>query len=551
MATNMEGVESSLPPTPEAPPTTSATQVPHTQQALPQVPGTAPVNMTAAQTLAAAANIPASILVQMGAPASVLQTPLSAAAAALSMLQAGPSAYRPITLPEVSHEHPVQSPTPSSPTTDIVSPNGDQGEGSASARRVTAKRAEQNRAAQRAFRERKQRYIKELEVKSSLLETRNAQLADSEARHRELTARAEGLKREREVWMKERELWWREREEIFRIVDTLRRELEGLQAENEKLRDVVFGLWQESRNGTKPGDASNQEKKDGTSTTQKDGGPTGTEGGKESQSDAMETDGTVDASASLAAGTDKTAGREGSGAGATTALDGTIKKAGPPINLQPPDAAPQQSPLVAEALHLDLKSRIQFWDTEREGLYRAQAAARAFNPLAALAAPGQFPSGPNSRPVSPAPGGASGLATPQRNNGTATPTQAQQPPTIDSLQLAAAAAAAAAAGRPRTDQNFLESFFNSLVAQQLAATMPGGNQVSPQGLANALRGFQPGSFVVPGGSPSQGVSPAQTPTQQQRALPAASAFGASVPNPLVVGGAVGEGGVVGGVAGEK
>lgn len=50
-----------------------------------------------------------------------------------------------------------------------------------------------------------------------------------------------------EVWMKERELWWREREEMFRVVDTLRKEAEGLGGENERLRDVVFGLWQESR----------------------------------------------------------------------------------------------------------------------------------------------------------------------------------------------------------------------------------------------------------------------------------------------------------------
>ncbi|KAI8996187.1 hypothetical protein BC832DRAFT_522691, partial [Gaertneriomyces semiglobifer] len=58
------------------------------------------------------------------------------------------------------------------------------------------KRAEQNRAAQRAFRERKQRYIKELEVKASLLDTRTEQLNDAENRHRELRSMVDRLTRE-------------------------------------------------------------------------------------------------------------------------------------------------------------------------------------------------------------------------------------------------------------------------------------------------------------------------------------------------------------------
>ncbi|RKO89292.1 hypothetical protein BDK51DRAFT_1510, partial [Blyttiomyces helicus] len=69
-------------------------------------------------------------------------------------------------------------------------------EPSESRRASGGKRAEQNRTAQRAFRERKQRYIKELEVKATLMDSRTSQLQDAESRHRDLRQHVDRLTRE-------------------------------------------------------------------------------------------------------------------------------------------------------------------------------------------------------------------------------------------------------------------------------------------------------------------------------------------------------------------
>ncbi|KAJ3158958.1 hypothetical protein HDU86_002127 [Geranomyces michiganensis] len=224
---------------------------------------------------------------------------------------------------------------------------------------TSAKRAEQNRAAQRAFRERKQRYIKELEVKAALLDARNGQLGDSEVRHRDLRTMVERLTRERDVRIKERELWWREREEVFRIVDALRKDLEQLHGENERLKEVVFGLWQESRengsanedmdvdgdSGNMLDDAIRKEALDDTTTADTEG-----------QSGTIDTEGT---------GASKSR-RDGPSLGSIP-FDTLIEK-GPNGTGAP--STPSNANSLSDALLVDLKNRITYWDSERESLYR-------------------------------------------------------------------------------------------------------------------------------------------------------------------------------------
>ncbi|TPX55831.1 hypothetical protein SpCBS45565_g08490 [Spizellomyces sp. 'palustris'] len=243
------------------------------------------------------------------------------------------------------------SPTPSSST-----PNS---------RKVSAKRAEQNRAAQRAFRERKQRYIKELEVKAALLDARNGQLQDSENRHRELRNMVERLTRERDVRIKERELWWREREEVFRIVDALRRDLEQLHGENERLKEVVFGLWQESRETS----ASGNDETEGCNGD--DDGADAESGGREKEIALTQYDRhadkekapSIDISAKADVEASATSNMSlGNVAFATLIEHGTSGSSG---------ATTGNS--LSEALLVDLKNRISYWDAEREALYRTSA----------------------------------------------------------------------------------------------------------------------------------------------------------------------------------
>ncbi|KNC97832.1 uncharacterized protein SPPG_06829 [Spizellomyces punctatus DAOM BR117] len=113
---------------------------------------------------------------------------------------------------------------------------------SAGERKTTARRAEQNRTAQRAFRERRQRYVKDLEVKAAQADALEVRLADAESRLAEIQCIAERLAADRESWMRERELWWRERDEAVTVANTLVRELEASSKENQKFRDLVMSL---------------------------------------------------------------------------------------------------------------------------------------------------------------------------------------------------------------------------------------------------------------------------------------------------------------------
>ncbi|KAJ3163838.1 hypothetical protein HDU88_006173 [Geranomyces variabilis] len=225
---------------------------------------------------------------------------------------------------------------------------------------LSAKRAEQNRAAQRAFRERKQRYIKELEVKATLLDARNGQLSDSEVRHRDLRTMVERLTRERDVRIKERELWWREREEVFRIVDALRKDLEQLHGENERLKEVVFGLWQESRESGAGQDSMDVDGEPGNRAMQQ-------ALRKEALEGAVAADIDTPSDVGDAQGTSMSKShRDGPSLGSIP-FDTLIEK-GPNGSGAP--STPSNANSLSDALLVDLKNRITYWDSERESLYR-------------------------------------------------------------------------------------------------------------------------------------------------------------------------------------
>lgn len=113
---------------------------------------------------------------------------------------------------------------------------------SSTERKTTDRRAEQNRTAQRAFRERRQQYVKDLEVKAAEADTLDARLAEAETRLTDIQCLAERLAADRESWMRERELWWRERDEAVTVVGALVKELEETNKENQKFRELLLGL---------------------------------------------------------------------------------------------------------------------------------------------------------------------------------------------------------------------------------------------------------------------------------------------------------------------
>ncbi|KAJ3012279.1 hypothetical protein HKX48_006357 [Thoreauomyces humboldtii] len=236
---------------------------------------------------------------------------------------------------------------------------------------LPAKRAEQNRAAQRAFRERKQRYIKELEVKATLLDSRHGQLAESEARHRELRTMVERLTRERDVRIKERELWWREREEVFRVVEGLRKDLDQLHGGNDRLKEVVFGLWQESReNGDADGEASVAPEVISEMVSSKTDAAAPVE--------AVDLSGEITADALAAAPPPHKTNasiplRDPSAPSLGTIpfarlLEGGSNGSGPALAsvVSPPTATNN----VSDQVFVKLRDRIGYWDAEREALYR-------------------------------------------------------------------------------------------------------------------------------------------------------------------------------------
>ncbi|KAJ3055369.1 hypothetical protein HK097_010714 [Rhizophlyctis rosea] len=122
------------------------------------------------------------------------------------------------------------------------------------ANRTSTKRAEQNRAAQRAFRERRQRYIKDLELRSQAADALSAQLLDTTARLAELQHALDALMADRDAWTREREVWWRERDEAVTVAESLARDLEECQRENKRLKDAVWGLWNGEKDGGDLGD---------------------------------------------------------------------------------------------------------------------------------------------------------------------------------------------------------------------------------------------------------------------------------------------------------
>lgn len=340
-------------------------------------------------------------------------------------------------------------------------------------RRVSAKRAEQNRAAQRAFRERKQRYIKELEVKAALLDARNVQLQDSEVRHRDLRTMVERLTRERDVRIKERELWWREREEVFRIVDALRKDLEQLHGENERLKEVVFGLWQESREG------SVAENDDTDISKSKESGAIAEEAEKEGTDSDASTE--KDPKNKNAMQTDDS-GEKGSKTTSENPSLGSISFT--TLIERPPKDGNSTSTgnSLSDALLVDLKNRISYWDAEREALYRTAAfppipmggqvgtAAPPTlpNPFAGsrsgASTPGAVPSstipvgatGAITEPIAPVPSSSLSLPT------SATPASMSAPATGVGSSASPTAAQAALSGNP--------ILMDQLFAQMLSAS---------------------------------------------------------------------------------
>ncbi|RKO91359.1 hypothetical protein BDK51DRAFT_43709 [Blyttiomyces helicus] len=154
----------------------------------------------------------------------------------------------------------TSSVTARSPQTNSLPANARSGsplssteDSSSAARKLNAKRAEQNRTAQRAFRERRGKYIKELEEKSLKLDRMEDNLHRTSAHLAEAEGAVHRLSLERGAWIRERELWWRERDEAIRVANTLARELEISQREAEKLREMVCGFWKDAKNGDEEG----------------------------------------------------------------------------------------------------------------------------------------------------------------------------------------------------------------------------------------------------------------------------------------------------------
>ncbi|KAI8822474.1 uncharacterized protein EV422DRAFT_566163 [Fimicolochytrium jonesii] len=133
---------------------------------------------------------------------------------------------------------------PSSPTAALAHPDNNKADmmTTPAERKTSARRAEQNRTAQRAFRERRQQYVKELEAKAAQSDSLEVRLAEADARLAEVQCLAERLVVDREAWVSERELWWRERDEAVSLANSLVQELDTLSKENVKFREVLDGL---------------------------------------------------------------------------------------------------------------------------------------------------------------------------------------------------------------------------------------------------------------------------------------------------------------------
>ncbi|KAJ3066107.1 hypothetical protein HK102_007734, partial [Quaeritorhiza haematococci] len=121
------------------------------------------------------------------------------------------------------------------------------------------KRAQQNREAQRAFRERKEKYIKSLESRVEELKSVCQQTSALEQHVQSLEKEVTQLSHERELWLQERECMLKERQTGLNQLEELQLDMRTLKIENKRLREITLGLWEDvrsrvSRNGgTVPG----------------------------------------------------------------------------------------------------------------------------------------------------------------------------------------------------------------------------------------------------------------------------------------------------------
>lgn len=119
-----------------------------------------------------------------------------------------------------------------------------------------SKRALQNREAQRAFRERKEKYIKSLEAKVRDMDSVTRQSTALEQRSQQIEYHVQQLSREKDILLKERELWVQERTESWRQVELMRTDMISLQEENQRLRKLTMSLWEDVSKSKSSDDSS-------------------------------------------------------------------------------------------------------------------------------------------------------------------------------------------------------------------------------------------------------------------------------------------------------
>ncbi|KAL8280636.1 hypothetical protein RQP46_006959 [Phenoliferia psychrophenolica] len=117
---------------------------------------------------------------------------------------------------------------------------GEEGTGPDAAKPLKdTKRAAQNRAAQRAFRERKEQHVKDLEQKASLVDTTLARCTTLEASIASLTTSLTAYTAERESWRVDREAWETERALWETERERWNVEREQWRSENKELRGTL------------------------------------------------------------------------------------------------------------------------------------------------------------------------------------------------------------------------------------------------------------------------------------------------------------------------
>ncbi|KNC96112.1 uncharacterized protein SPPG_08501 [Spizellomyces punctatus DAOM BR117] len=99
-------------------------------------------------------------------------------------------------------------------------------------RKVSEKRAQQNRAAQRAFRQRKEQYLRDLETRAQSWEDRAKYLEPFEKRCRDFQDALERAAFERDGLLRERDYWYHQCEELRHSVYKMGAELDLLKGES-------------------------------------------------------------------------------------------------------------------------------------------------------------------------------------------------------------------------------------------------------------------------------------------------------------------------------